>query len=142
MCAVNAIAKWTVIRHSLSCSRFFLKMQENQMLNSERTAGPCNFSPDTHPVKVFWQGYRVIGVTGTKAMAMEWVVDQKVRIQSICFPKLGKTFASLFGALFLPELLPHNPLITFFPSPGTTGRMGCSGGVFPKQQAIKKCKNC
>lgn len=58
-CAVNAIAKWTVIRHSLRCSRFFLKMQENQMLNSERTAGLHDFSPDTHRIRVFWQAYTV-----------------------------------------------------------------------------------
>lgn len=50
-------------------------------------------------------------------MAAEYVVDQKVRIQSVCFPKLQKTIASLFRALVLPELLPRNPLITFFPFP-------------------------
>lgn len=87
------------------------------MLNSERTAGLHNFSPDAHPIRFFWQGYRVIGATGTIAMAAEYVVDQKVRIQSICFPKLQKTIASLFRALVLPELLPRNPLITFFPFP-------------------------
>lgn len=111
------------------------------MFNLERTAGLCDFSPDTHPIRVFfWQGYRVIGVTGTKAMAAECITDQKVRIQSTCFPKLQKTFVSLFGALVLPEPLPCNPLITFFPSPGTTGRVGYLGGVFPNSRLLKDVK--
>lgn len=91
------LLKWTVIRHSLSCSWFFLKMQENQMFNSERTAGLHDFSPDTHAIRFFWQGCRVIGVTGTKAMAVDYVVDQKVRIQSIYFPKWQKP---LFSGLY------------------------------------------
>lgn len=47
----------TVIKHSLSCSRFFLKTQEkNQMFNSERTARLRNHSPDTHLVRFFLAG--------------------------------------------------------------------------------------
>uniref|UniRef100_A0A8B9QFX4 Enoyl reductase (ER) domain-containing protein n=1 Tax=Apteryx owenii TaxID=8824 RepID=A0A8B9QFX4_APTOW len=41
-------------------------------------AGRHDSSPDTHPTVVFWQGCRVIGVTGTTAMAEECVIDQKM----------------------------------------------------------------
>ena len=103
------------------------------MFNSERTAGLRNFSPDTHPIRFFfWQGYRVIGVTGAKAMAAECVVDQKVRIQSMCLPKLQKTFVSLFRASVLPEPLPHNPLITFSPFPWHQWQSGMLWGSFSK----------
>lgn len=72
------------------------------MFNSERTAELRDFAPDTHPERVFWQGSRVNGVTGTKALTAEPVVDQKVRIQSHCSPKLQRLFVYLFRALVLP----------------------------------------
>jgi len=138
---INVIAKWTVIRQGLSCSWFFLKTWENQMLNSEGTAGRRDVSPDAHPLRVFWQGYRAAGVTGTKAVAAEYVVDQKVRIQNICFPKLQKAFLSLFRALVLPELLPRNPLVTFSHLPLALLAEWDAQGSFSKEQAVKACKN-
>lgn len=67
------------------------------MFNSERTAGLCDFSPDTHPMRDFWQGSRVSGVTATKAVAAERVVHQKVRIQSHSFPKLQRLLSICSG---------------------------------------------
>lgn len=86
-----------VTSHSVSCSRAFLKTQGNEVFNSERTAGLRDFSPDTHPVRGFWQGSRVNDVTGTKAVTAEPVIDQKVRIQSHCFPKLQRLLSICSG---------------------------------------------
>lgn len=58
---------------------FFLGKKEDQRLNPKRGVRSSDCSPpNACPLVLFRQGDRVIGVTGTSAMAEECIADQKV----------------------------------------------------------------
>lgn len=73
-------------------------------------------------------------------MAIEHVIDQKVRIQSVCFPKLQKTY--LFAQGFSSARTAasqHSDCFSPFPTP--LGEWDAGGGVlFSKQWAVKRYK--
>lgn len=93
------------------------------MFNSERTAGLRDFSPDAHPKRDFWQGSRVSGVTGTKAVAAEHVVEQKVRLQSHCFPKLQRLLSICSRLPFCLNCCFATLRLLFFSYPVIFGRV-------------------
>lgn len=79
-------------------------------------------------------------MSGTKAMAIEHVIDQKVRIQSVCFPKLQKTY--LFAQGFSSARTAasqHSDCFSPFPTP--LGEWDAGGELFfPNSGLLKDIK--